>query len=523
MTPPDRPTDGQPDSPLGDAGEYADDARRYLLESRIATGGMGEVWRARDTTLNRTVAVKVLKREYADDPSFRSRFETEARHAASLHHPGIAAVFDFGEAQSVDGSGVPRPYLVMELVEGQPLSALLRPGSPMDPDAATALMAQAADAIAAAHAAGIVHRDVKPANLLVTPDRKVKVTDFGIARAADSVGLTQTGQVMGTPQYLSPEQARGTTATEASDVYSLGVVAYECLAGRRPFDAGSPVATALAHLNQPPPALPAAVPAPLAAVVLRALAKDPAERYAGAGDLAAALRDPAGAGAVGGAAAAGSTTAADAPTSVVPPVGPPLGASDDPATAVLPGLGAAAAAPVTTSTTTTTSEQERRAFPWATLLLVVALVAVVVLVVVLLLTSDDEEEPTEEPTRNPSRSQSSEPTQETTTPSAPATVEITESDYTGRDYRDVQERLSDLGLNPVLNELDNDGSQEPAIVDGVNPTGTLTEGDQVTISYWGPRPESPTPTPTPSEASPSPSESSSEAGLLPEASEEAQQ
>ncbi|MBU2111778.1 MAG: protein kinase, partial [Actinobacteria bacterium] len=124
---------------------------------------MGEVWRASDTTLGRTVAVKVLKREYADDPSFRSRFETEARHAASLHHPGIAAVFDFGEAESVDGSGVPRPYLVMELVEGQPLSALLRPGAPMDPDAATDLMAQAADAIAAAHAAGIVHRDVKPA------------------------------------------------------------------------------------------------------------------------------------------------------------------------------------------------------------------------------------------------------------------------------------------------------------------------------------------------------------------------
>ncbi|MGV3564269.1 MAG: serine/threonine-protein kinase [Nocardioides sp.] len=520
-----------PDSPLGDAGEFADDARRYLLESRIATGGMGEVWRARDTTLDRIVAVKVLKREYADDPSFRSRFETEARHAASLHHPGIAAVYDFGEAQSVDGSGVPRPYLVMELVEGQPLSALLRPGSPMDPGAAAALMAQAADAIAAAHAAGIVHRDVKPANLLVTPDRQVKVTDFGIARAADSVSLTQTGQVMGTPQYLSPEQARGSTATEASDVYSLGVVAYECLAGRRPFDAGSPVATALAHLNQEPPALPDSVPAPLAAVVMRALAKDPAERYAGAGALAAALRDPAGSGASGGAAAAaatgaGAAAAADAPTSLVPPVGPPLGATDDPATAVLPGLGAAAAAPVTTptaTTTTTTTGQERRGFPWATLLLVVALVAVVVLVVVLLLTSDDDEEPAPAPTSAPPTSQGQEPTEDTPTPEAPATVEITESDYTGRDYREVQERLSDLGLSPVLNELSNDGNQEPGIVDGVNPTGTLTEGDQITISYWGPRPETPTPTPTPSEATPSPSESSSDAGLLPEASEEAQQ
>lgn len=518
-----------PDSPLGGAGEFADDARRYLLESRIATGGMGEVWRARDTTLGRTVAVKVLKREYADDATFRSRFETEARHAASLHHPGIAAVFDFGEAQSVDGSGIPRPYLVMELVEGQPLSALLRPGSPMDPGAAASLMAQAADAIAAAHAAGIVHRDVKPANLLVTPDRQVKVTDFGIARAADSVSLTQTGQVMGTPQYLSPEQARGSAATEASDVYSLGVVTYECLAGRRPFDAGSPVATALAHLNQEPPALPASVPAPLAAVVMRALAKDPAERYAGAGALAAALRDPAGSGAPGGAAAAaaagaGAAAAADAPTAVVPPVGGGAGA-DDPATAVLPGLGAAGAAGVTTPppTTSTTTAEERRAFPWATLLLVVALVAVVVLVVVLLLTSDDDEEPAPAPTSAPPTSQSQEPTEDTPTPEAPETVEITESDYTGRDYREVQERLSDLGLNPVLNELSNDGSQEPGRVDGVNPTGTLTEGDQITISYWGPRPETPTPTPTPTEATPTPTEGSSDAGLLPSASEEAQQ
>ena len=483
-------------SPLGDAGQYADDARRYLLESRIATGGMGEVWRARDTTLDRVVAVKVLKREYADDPSFRSRFETEARHAASLHHPGIAAVYDFGEAESVDGSGVPRPYLVMELVEGQPLSALLRPGAPMSPEVATPLLAQAADAIAAAHAAGIVHRDVKPANLIVTPDRRVKVTDFGIARAADSVGITQTGQVMGTPQYLSPEQARGTTATPASDVYSLGVVAYECLAGRRPFDAGSPVATALAHLNQPVPALPASVPAPLAAVVLTALAKDPADRFASAADFATALRDPDVAGL--------DPAAAEAATAVVPAA---QVAPAEPATAVLTGVGAPlAAAPPTGPLATTTAGQgadDRRGFPWATLLIVVALVAVVVLVVVLLLTSGDGDEPIERSTERPTRSQSQEPSEEPTTPSAPATVEVVEGDYTGRDYREVQADLKALGLNTVLNELDNDGSQQPGIVDGVNPTGTLTQGDSVTISYWGPAPETPTPTPTPTTAAPS--------------------
>ena len=149
----------------------------------------------------------------------------------------------------------------MELVEGQPLSALLRPGEPLDPDAVRDLLAQVGDALGAAHRAGIVHRDIKPANLLVTPARQIKVTDFGIARAAEGLALTQTGQVMGTPQYLSPEQAEGRTATYASDVYSLAVVAFECLVGRRPFDADSPVATALAHVRQPVPELPAERPA----------------------------------------------------------------------------------------------------------------------------------------------------------------------------------------------------------------------------------------------------------------------
>ena len=275
-------TEGQ--QPPEGAQRFADDARRYRLDSRIATGGMGEVWRGTDTSLDRPVAIKLLKHEYADDATFRSRFETEARHAASLQHPGIAAVFDVGESQEsglADGSNVPRPFLVMELVDGQPLSALLLPGESLDPVAVRDLLAQAGDAIGAAHRAGIVHRDIKPANLMVTPDRKIKITDFGIARASEGLGLTGTGQVMGTPQYLSPEQARGEVATTASDVYSLGVVAFECLAGRRPFEAESPVATALAHIQQPVPDLPVTVPADLALVVQRALAKNPAE-YSGA-------------------------------------------------------------------------------------------------------------------------------------------------------------------------------------------------------------------------------------------------
>ncbi len=302
------------------------DTPRYRLDSRIATGGMGEVWRATDSVLEREVAVKVLKSEYADDPTFRSRFETEARNAAALHHPNVASVFDFGELPSSGDGAPPQPYLVMELVRGEPLSALLRGGERMPPDTAADLVAQAADGIAAAHRLGIVHRDVKPANLLVTPDGTVKITDFGIARAADAVALTQTGQVIGTPQYLSPEQAEGKSATEASDIYSLGVVLYECLAGRRPFDGASPIATALSHLRDTPPELPDDVPAHLRETVRVALAKDPAARFTSAAAFATALH--------GGPVQAGTGTpadpAADAPTRVAgaaPVAGAALGAA----------------------------------------------------------------------------------------------------------------------------------------------------------------------------------------------------
>ncbi len=257
---------------------------RYRLTRRIAGGGMGEVWEARDEVLGRVVAVKLLRREFADDSSFVERFRAEARHTASLSHPGIAQVFDYGEADPAAGASA---WLVMELVPGEPLSALLAREGPLDCARALDLVEQAAVAIQAAHVIGLVHRDVKPANILVTPDGTVKVTDFGIARAVDAVSMTRTGEVIGSAHYLSPEQVRAQPATPASDVYALGVVLYECLAGARPFADGGPLAVAHAHAVEEAPPLPASVPIRVRSLVQRAMAKNPADRLATAGALAA--------------------------------------------------------------------------------------------------------------------------------------------------------------------------------------------------------------------------------------------
>ncbi len=258
-------------------------ADRYQLTARLASGGMGEVWRAQDLLLDRTVAVKTLRADLADDPDFRSRFRAEARHAAGLTHPGIATVYDFGELPD-------RAWLVMELVDGEPLSTLLQREGTLPVDRTLDVLAQTASALGAAHANGVVHRDVKPGNLMVTADGTVKVTDFGIASAAGTTTVTRTGQIVGTAGYLSPEQASGGSATPASDLYALGVVAYECLAGRRPFVADTPVAVLFAHLHTPPPALPPAVPPAVCALVERLLAKDPDDRPASALDLLQELR-----------------------------------------------------------------------------------------------------------------------------------------------------------------------------------------------------------------------------------------
>ncbi|MEO8519370.1 MAG: serine/threonine-protein kinase, partial [Dermatophilaceae bacterium] len=281
---------------------------RYALTERIAVGGMGEVWAATDTVLERTVAVKLLNPALSQESDFTERFRAEARHTAALQHPNIATVFDYGED---DGTA----YLVMELVPGRPLSQIIAERAPLPAQETVSILIQAATALAAAHESGVVHRDVKPANIMVTPDGTAKLTDFGISRIVDSAPLTQTGQVLGTAQYLSPEQALGQSATAASDIYALGIVGHEMLTGVRPFDSGSVVSTALAHVNQPPPPLPETVPAGLREVIGSALAKDPADRPGSAAEMAHALGMP-------GAAFASDAPVVPVPVPPVPPVVP---------------------------------------------------------------------------------------------------------------------------------------------------------------------------------------------------------
>ena len=259
-------------------------AQRYRLGRRIAIGGMGEVWQAADTRLDRQAAVKVLKPELSGDAELRQRFHAEARMAASLNHPGIAAVHDYGEAAGDHGA-----YLVMELVAGDPLATILMRHSRLSTERTLDILGQAGGALQAAHERGLVHRDIKPGNILITPDGRVKLTDFGIARAVDAAPVTRNGMVMGTAHYIAPEQAAGDEAGPAGDVYSLGVVGYECLAGRRPFVADNAVAVAMMHIRDRPPPLPGEVPPAVRALIEAALAKDPRQRYGTGGEFAAAV------------------------------------------------------------------------------------------------------------------------------------------------------------------------------------------------------------------------------------------
>ncbi len=307
-------------------------AGRYHLEELIAIGGMGEVWRAVDQVLGRCVAVKLLRPEYLHDEVTLLRFRAEARHAGLLNHPGIAQVYDYQDA-SLDGPA----YLVMELVDGPSLAGVLA-GGRLDPRRTADVLAQAAAALHAAHDAGVLHRDIKPGNLLLASDGRVKVTDFGIAQSSRTGHLTQTGALIGTTGYLAPERVSGRSATVASDLYALGIVGYECLTGEPPFQ-GEPLQVALAHRDQELPGLPPwCLSQPggteLAALIADLTARDPAARPASAALVAGRagrIRDgrtdapDRRAGSPGGRAARTGTSQAPLPSSTEPGLAPPAG------------------------------------------------------------------------------------------------------------------------------------------------------------------------------------------------------
>ena len=255
---------------------------RYSVRRSVGHGGMAQVYEGTDTVLGRTVAIKVLAPQFARDEAFVARFRREAQAAASLNHPGVVSVYDTGSDDGVH-------YIVMEYVAGRTLAQVLEQEGRLQPERAAEIARSVAQALSFAHSAGIIHRDVKPANIMLGSGGGVKVMDFGIARALSSQTLTQTATVLGTASYLSPEQAQGEAVDARSDIYSLGVVLYEMLTGRPPFSGDSPVAVAYKHVREDPP-LPSSiapeVPQELEAIVMKAMAKNPANRYASAQEMA---------------------------------------------------------------------------------------------------------------------------------------------------------------------------------------------------------------------------------------------
>jgi serine/threonine-protein kinase len=289
---------------------------RYRLIELLGQGGMATIYRARDSQLERDVAVKLLRPEYGRDPDFLARFRQEARAAGSLNHPNIVSVFDFG--QDVEG-----PFIVMELIDGEDVAALVRRTGGLAPQQAARLVSEVAHALEVAHRHGIVHRDIKPGNIMVARDGRVKVTDFGIARAVAEAQMTLPGTTIGSVHYFSPEQARGEATTAASDVYSLGIVLYELLTGRRPFEGDSPASVAVARLTgpvPPPSAVRGGIPPALEQILARATALDPGARYPSGGPFGEALdafaANPNAPALAGGWAAGGAAGATSAPTIV---------------------------------------------------------------------------------------------------------------------------------------------------------------------------------------------------------------
>ncbi|MGR7024639.1 protein kinase domain-containing protein [Geodermatophilus sp. URMC 62] len=427
-------------------------AGRYELTGLIATGGMGQVWRGHDVLLDRAVAVKVLRSEYTGDQTFRTRFRTEAQLTGRLLHRNIAALYDYGEVVSEDGE--PCAYLVMELVDGEPLSALLEREPRLPPERVLDVVGQTAAALAVAHAAGVVHRDVKPGNVLVGRDGVVKITDFGIAWSAASAPLTRTGQVVGTASYLSPEQAGGGKAGPASDVYALGMVAWECLAGRRAFDGEHPVQVALRQLREEPDPLPADVPEPVRTLVARALVKDPAARFPDGAALLAAVED-----------VRAGRSLPPLPTAATTPLPlPDAGAARLPA---VPSPAAAGASAV---------PQRRRGSRVLAGIATLAAGAAIGVGALQFAGTSAGDQPA------------------AVTGATPSAADVRWADLVGRPADEVEEELVQAGLR-VTRTTEESADVMAGLVTAVGPTGRLTPGEVVTVTVAV---APPTPSPAPS-------------------------
>jgi eukaryotic-like serine/threonine-protein kinase len=414
---------------------------RYELTALIATGGMGQVWQGRDTLLGRDVAVKVLRSEYTGDPTFLTRFRGEARLAAGLVHPNIATLFDYGEVPAAGPLDEHLAYLVMELVRGESLSGLLYREYQLSPERTLDVLRQSAAGLAAAHAAGVVHRDVKPGNLLIGSDGCVKITDFGVAVSGSSVPLTQTGEVICTPHYLSPEQAGGARATPASDVYALGLIGWQCLTGRRVFDGESPLQVALMQLNATPDPLPDTVPQPVRELIGAAMVKDPQRRFPDGAAFRDAIDDVrAGRPFRRPEVATAQLATADAVTEPGVPIAEP-------------------------------AHRRRLLVPLLALLTVAAVVVGGLQLV-----------------RGPDSGEAAAGTTAPSTSSAaPATpsvqlVDLVSADYLGRPYTDVQAELTARGLVVTLRPLQTSDVPDGQVI-AVDPVGALTPASPVTVTY----------------------------------------
>lgn len=424
---------------------------RYRLVKRIATGGMGEVWQAQDEVILRQVAIKILKQQYMGDPDFVERFRTEAKHAAMINHDGIANVYDYGED---DGSA----YLVMELVPGESLSSILEREKTLPEQQVISIIAQTALALDAAHREGLVHRDVKPGNLLISPDGQVKITDFGIARVANQVSLTQTGQVMGTVQYLAPEQATGKPASAAGDIYSLGIVAYEALAGKRPFKGETQMAIAMAQINETPPPLPDTIDPKLVKLVMDCMAKKPDQRPSSA--LALAARAEA--------------LLANSPSHI------PINAVIPPATREV--------SDETTVIDTDTKPTAPVPAVWPWIALVVILLSTIAVIIWAGIVAP---KPTITPSPSPSQTKTESPTP---TPEPTETVEnvvVLLSNYQGLDVSLVVPQLAELGVivDPIAGTTVPADDPRISQVYDISPLGSIAKGSTVQVYYYQQEPE----------------------------------